>query len=339
MKKIKVVIIDDSLMTRKILIKELSKNPDIVIVGEAPNPIIGRDKIVHLKPDVIILDIEMPKMDGLTFLKKLMKYYPMPVIVLSSLAKAGGDVALKAIEYGALEVVKKPGSTYSLKDMSDQLADKIRGIVGIKFLNRGKQLTEEGKILKFHGVTDKIIVIGASTGGTKALKEVLCKLPANMPPILVVQHMPENFTNAFANRLNTLSKLNIKEASNGDKLEKGKVLIAPGNKHMEIKNFAGSFSVEIKNGPLVYHQRPAVEVLFQSVAKNIGKKVVGVILTGMGKDGAKGLLELRKKGAYTIAQDKESSIVYGMPKEAIEIGAAIKIESLKNISQAIIDAL
>lgn len=339
MEKITVLIIDDSLMTRKILIKELNSFRDINVVGEAPDPIIGRDKIVHLKPDVVILDIEMPKMDGLTFLSKLMKYYPMPVIILSSLAKEGGDVALKAIELGALEVVKKPSSSYSLAEMSEQLADKIRAVSGVKFYNKHKKSKVDNSILTFNGFTDKIIAIGASTGGTKALKEVLIKLPKNMPPILIVQHMPENFTRHFADRMNELCQVKVKEAEDGDKLEKGLVLIAPGNKHMVVKNRMGIFSVEVKDGPMVFHQRPSVEVLFLSIAENIGKKAVGVILTGMGKDGAKALLEMRKKGAYTIAQDKESSIVFGMPKEAIEIGAAIQIESLDNMSQAIINAL
>ena len=342
---IKVLIIDDSAMVRKIFTQELAKDPEIVVVGSAPDPFIGRDKIVELKPDVLILDIEMPRMDGLTFLEKLMTHQPRPVIIVSSLAKKGCDVALRALELGAAEVMSKPGESYSVGDMSEQLAEKIKAVAKIKplrllsnvnFSTPSRNIQKSNAMIK---TTNKIIAIGASTGGTEALKEVLTALPGNMPPIVIVQHMPQYFTKSFADRLNTLCSLEVKEAENGDLATPGKVLIAPGNKHMVLKRSGASYYVEIKDGPLVHHQRPAVEVLFQSVAKYAGSNSIGVILTGMGKDGAKGLLEMRNNGAYTIAQDEASCIVFGMPKEAIAMGGVMKIESLKKIPQVLVNLL
>lgn len=342
-KKIKVLIVDDSAMVRKILTQELSNEPDIEVVGTAPDPYIGRDKIVQLKPDVLILDIEMPRMDGLTFLGKLMKHYPMPVIIVSSLAKEGSQVALKALELGALEVMAKPGAAYSIKDMSEQLSEKIRAVSQIRqfktlSMSVEKKLLVPGNNKAMLKTTNKIIAIGASTGGTEAIKEVLTKLPAEMPPILIVQHMPQYFTKAFAERLNSICELEVKEAEDREPATPGKVLIAPGNKHMVLKRSGANYYVEIKDGPLVFHQRPSVEVLFISVARYAGANAVGVILTGMGKDGAKGLLEMKNAGAYTIAQDEKSCIVFGMPKEAIALGAASKTISLDKISQALVEA-
>ena len=342
---IKVLIIDDSAMVRKIFTQELAKDPEIIVVGSAPDPFIGRDKIVELNPDVLILDVEMPRMDGLTFLEKLMKYQPMPVIIVSSLAKKGCDVALRALELGAAEVMSKPGESYSVGDMSEQLAEKIKAVAKIKplrllsnvnFSTPSQNIQKSNEMIK---TTNKIIAIGASTGGTEALKEVLTALPGNMPPIVIVQHMPQHFTKSFADRLNTLCSLEVKEAENGDLATPGKVLIAPGNKHMVLKRSGASYYVEIKDGPLIHHQRPAVEILFQSVAKYAGSNSIGVILTGMGKDGAKGLLDMRNNGAYTIAQDEASCIVFGMPKEAIALGGVIKIESLKKIPQVLVNLL
>jgi len=338
---IKVLIVDDSAMVRKILSQELNNSPDIEVVGTAPDPYIGRDLIVQLKPDVLILDIEMPRMDGLTFLEKLMTHHPMPVIIVSSLAKKGGDVALKALELGAAEVLSKPGEAYSIGDMSEQLIEKIKAVAGLKpqKLNFSQQAVKRIANSALIKTTNKIIAIGASTGGTEALKEVLIALPANMPPILIVQHMPQHFTKAFADRLNSLCVLDIKEAEDRDLATPGKVLIAPGNKHMVLKRSGASYYVEIKDGPLVFHQRPSVEVLFQSVAKYAGSNAIGVILTGMGKDGAKGLLQMREAGAYTIAQNEASCIVFGMPKEAIQMGAAMKVESLSSIPVHLVDIL
>lgn len=343
-KKIKVLIVDDSAMVRKVLTKELSKDPEIEVVGTAPDPYIGRDKIVYLQPDVLILDIEMPKMDGLTFLEKLMRYYPMPVIIVSSLAKEGCEVALRGMELGAVEVMAKPGAAYTVQDLSEQLIEKVKAAAEIKkferlLLNRESSIITTANKKPFLKTTDKIVAIGASTGGTEAIKEVLTGLPTEIPPILVVQHMPEHFTRAFAERLNTLCKFEVKEAADGELASPDKVLIAPGNRHMVLKRSGARYYVEIKNGPLVYHQRPSVEVLFTSVAQVAGPNAIGVIMTGMGKDGATGLLEMKKAGACTIAQDEESSVVYGMPKEAVTIGAAVKIVSLQDISSTIMNNL
>lgn len=340
---IKVLIIDDSAMIRKVFEKELSKDPEIEVVGTAPDPFVGRDKIVYLKPDVITLDIEMPRMDGLTFLGKLMKYYPMPVVVVSSLAKRGGDVALKAMELGAVEVLSKPGTAYSVGDMSEQLIEKVKAASKVKVLKKISDTCTEpscNSVLEASiGVktTNKIIAIGASTGGTEAIREVITKLPSNSPPVVIVQHMPQNFTKAFADRMNQLCQVEVKEATNGEYLAKGKVLIAPGNQHMEIRRSGVNYYVTLFDGPMVFHQRPAVEILFNSVAKYAGQNAVGAILTGMGKDGAQGLLAMRNAGANTIAQDEKSCIVFGMPKEAIDIGAAQVIKPLNQITQTILD--
>ncbi|MBP7211359.1 chemotaxis response regulator protein-glutamate methylesterase [bacterium] len=341
---IKVLIIDDSAMIRKVFEQELSKDPEIEVVGTAPDPFVGRDKIVYLKPDVITLDIEMPRMDGLTFLEKLMKYYPIPVVIVSSLAKNGGDVALKAIELGAVEVVSKPGSAYSVGDMSEQLIDKVKAASKVKVFKRiaaNQNSSAENKAIIAASMkvktTNKIIAIGASTGGTESLKDVITKFPANCPPIVIVQHMPANFTKAFADRLNQISDIDVKEATDGEFLSIGKALIAPGNKHMEIRRSGINYYVSLMDGPMMFHQRPAVEILFNSVAKYAGTNAVGAILTGMGKDGAQGLLNMRNAGANTIAQDEKSCIVFGMPKEAIALGAAQVVKPLDEITQTILD--
>lgn len=341
---IKVLIIDDSAMIRKVFEQELSKDPEIEVVGTAPDPIVGRDKIVYLKPDVITLDIEMPRMDGLTFLGKLMQHYPIPVVVVSSLAKKGGDVALKAMELGAVEVLSKPGSAYSVGDMSEQLIEKVKAASKVKVYKRTEQpqvLTREqtSPMVASMAVktTNKIIAIGASTGGTEALKEVISRLPANAPPVVIVQHMPQNFTKAFADRLNSICQVQVKEAVDGEYLATGKVLIAPGNQHMEIRRSGINYYVTLFDGPMMFHQRPAVEILFNSVAKYAGQNAVGAILTGMGKDGAQGLLNMRQAGANTVAQDEKTSIVFGMPKEAIDIGAAQVVKPLQSIAQTLLD--
>ena len=333
-------------MVRKILTTELAKDKDIEIMGAVPDPYIARDRIVQEKPDVLLLDVEMPRMDGVTFLQKLMKYYPVRVIIVSSLAEAGSEVAMKAIEYGALEVMCKPGSMYSVGDMSEQLIYKIKAVASVpeyklKIMSetaasRIKQTPVSSSMIK---TTNKIIAIGASTGGTEALREVLERLPANIPPVVIVQHMPQYFTKAFAERLDKSCQIKVKEADDMEILAPGKALIAPGNIHMQIVRSGAVYYAKLYDGPLVFHQRPAVENLFLSVAKVAGKNSVGVILTGMGKDGAGGLLEMKKEGAYTIAQDEQSCVVFGMPKEAIDIGAVIKVSPLRNIAEVIIEAV
>ncbi|TYQ16671.1 UNVERIFIED_CONTAM: two-component system chemotaxis response regulator CheB [Acetivibrio alkalicellulosi] len=338
---IKVLIVDDSAMVRKILTQELSKDRSIEVVGTAPDPYIARDKIVQLRPDVLILDVEMPKMDGITFLAKIMKHYPMPVIIVSSLGEKGGETAMKAFEVGAVDVLAKPGSSYSVKDMSEQLIDKIRSAAMVKRFGISKNKNTSVKISTKSMIktTNKIIAIGASTGGTEAIKDVLIKFPSEMPPILIVQHMPQNFTKSFAQRLDGLCNIEVKEAEHMERVSPGKALLAPGNKHMVLKRSGAVYYVEVKDGPLVYHQRPSVEVLFSSVARYAGNNAIGVILTGMGKDGAKGLLEMKNSGAYTVGQDEKSCVVYGMPREAAEIGAIHISASLEKIPQIIMDSI
>ncbi|MDY7035335.1 MAG: chemotaxis response regulator protein-glutamate methylesterase [Thermodesulfobacteriota bacterium] len=335
--RIKVLIVDDSAVVRKVFRKELSLAKDIEVVGSAPDPFVARDKIVKLKPDVVTLDIEMPRMDGLTFLKKLMRYFPLPVIIVSSLTKKGGALAMEAMSLGALEVISKPSSAYSVGEMSVQLIDKIRAVARIKVEPAGEWKTHKTIRAKVSSMaltktTNKVIAIGASTGGTEALKVVLTGMPPNAPGILVVQHMPANFTTSFAERLHELSAIRVKEAKDGDSLVNGIALIAPGNYHMLLKRSGARYYVQVKNGPMVHHQRPSVDVLFHSVANYAGSNAVGAILTGMGSDGALGLLKMKEVGARTVAQDEKSCIVFGMPKEAIKLGAAERVVPLEKIS-------
>ena len=338
-KQIKVLVVDDSAIVRKVFSEELSKERGIVVVGTAPDPYIARDKIVRLKPDVVTLDIEMPRMDGITFLKKLMRYYPIPVIIVSSLTSKGSQLALEALSIGALEVISKPSVSYSVGDMSVQLADKIRAVANVSFDKRKPVIPTDApkKVLvsskALSETTNKIIAIGASTGGTEALKVVLTSMPANAPGILVVQHMPAKFTTSFAERLNGLCEMTVQEAQDGDTISNGKILIAPGNYHMLLKRSGARYYVAVKQGPLVHHQRPSADVLFDSVADYAGANAVGIILTGMGADGAKGLLKMKENGAKTIAQDEKSCVVFGMPKEAIKLGAADEVLPLTDIAE------
>lgn len=340
LKKIRVLIVDDSAIVRKIFSEELSKFPDIEIVGTAPDPFVARDKIVRLKPDVITLDIEMPRMDGLTFLKKLMRHYPLPVIIVSSLTPKGGRLTLEAMDIGAVEVIGKPGGSYTIGDMSAQLAEKIRAVSRVKVirepLDEGSASERSEPIKALAKTSNKLIAIGASTGGTEALKTVLIRMPPNSPGILVVQHMPAKFTTAFAERLNGLSQITVKEALNDDFVSSGTALIAPGNYHMILRRSGARYYVEVKNGPMVHHQRPSVDILFKSTAQYAGPNSIGVILTGMGADGAEGLLEMKRSGAKTIAQDERSCVVFGMPKEAIKLGAADKVVPLAQVAEEIV---
>jgi len=344
-KKIKVLVVDDSAVVRKIFKEELSKEKDIEVVGTAPDPYVARDKIVKFKPDVITLDIEMPRMDGLTFLKKLMKYYPLPVIIVSSLTEKGSQLALEALSLGAVEVMCKPGSSYSVGEMSVQLADKIRAAASINLKDRFRQeevqKSPEAKIKTYSlaDTTNKIIAIGASTGGTEAIREILVEMPPNSPGIVIVQHMPAKFTASFAKRLNELCQIQVDEGQDGESVVNGKALIAPGNYHMVLRRSGARYYVQIKDGPLVHHQRPSVDVLFHSVAEYAGKNSIGIILTGMGADGAKGLLKMRQAGAHTIAQDEKSCVVFGMPKEAIKCGAAEKVVPLKDIARTALELI
>ncbi len=331
---IKVVLVDDSAIVRKVFSTELGKYPDIKIVGTAPDPYVARDKIIRLKPDVLVLDVEMPRMDGITFLRKLMRHYPLPVIICSSLTPKGGKLALEAIDAGALEVMCKPSSSFAVDDMSEALAQKIRAVSTAKLRAKQKAESVMRKPVYSSSLTDttnKIIAIGASTGGTKAIEAVISRFPRNAPGTVIVQHMPEKFTASFAERLNSLSEIEVREAQNGDSVIPGVALVAPGNYHMLLRRSGARYYVEVKTGPMIHHQRPSVEALFKSVARTAGNNALGAILTGMGQDGAEGLLKMKEAGAYTIAQDQESCIVYGMPKEAARLGAASQVAPLQAI--------
>jgi two-component system chemotaxis response regulator CheB len=345
MKQIKVLIVDDSAIVRKIFSQELSKHADISVIGVAPDPYVARDKIVNLKPDVITLDIEMPRMDGLSFLRKLMKFHPVPTIIVSSLTQGNSEMVLEAMEYGAVEVLAKPGGSYAVGDMSAQLVEKIRAAANVRMCITPPSASPAVKkpdaevSLALKRSTHKVVAMGASTGGTEAIKSVLMEMPLGSPGIVIVQHMPPRFTTAFANRLNSLCQVEVREAKDGDAVLPGTALIAPGNYHMLLKRVGGTYYVEVKTGPLVFHQRPSVDVLFLSVARYAGANAVGVIMTGMGRDGAAGLLEMKKAGAYTLAQDEASCVVFGMPKEAIRLGGADKVVPLSDIPRSLMNYL
>jgi len=335
---VRVLVVDDSAIVRKILSQELGRRSGIEIVGTAPDPYIARDKIVALNPDVLTLDVEMPRMDGITFLRKLMKHRPMPVIVLSSLTPQGGKTAMEALEAGAVEVMCKPGGSYSVGDVCNVLVDKIKAASRAR-LNHKQAApgpVRPAARLSMAETTNKIFAIGASTGGVQALTCVLSSLPGNAPGTVVVQHMPAHFTTSFAQRLNGECAVTVKEAQDGDHVVSGRVLIAPGGLHMLLQRSGANYFVSLRDGPAVCRQKPSVEVLFKSVARYAGANAVGAILTGMGDDGATGLLEMRQAGAHTVAQDEQSCVVFGMPKEAIARGAAEKIVPLNRIAETLI---
>ncbi|MDY6903079.1 MAG: chemotaxis response regulator protein-glutamate methylesterase [Thermodesulfobacteriota bacterium] len=343
---IKVLIIDDSAIVRKVFSQELSREQGIEVVGTAPDPYIARDKILSLKPDVITLDIEMPRMDGITFLKKVMRYHPLPVIIVSSLTPKGGKLAMEALSLGAMDVIPKPSAAYSVGDLSVQLTDRIRSLAHAdvaKKVEQAKTYQKKAKpavaIRALAETTNKIIAIGASTGGTEAIAEVLRTMPGNAPGTLIVQHMPANFTASFAERLNKLSEMDVSEARDGDSIVNGRALLSPGGLHMVLRRSGARYFVQVKNGPLVKHQRPSVDVLLKSVARYAGANAVGIVLTGMGGDGADGLLDMKNAGAHTIAQDEKSAVVYGMPKECVDKGAAQHVVSLKNITHTALNLI
>lgn len=350
---IRVFVVDDSAIVRKKLTEDLNKYPDIQVVGSAIDPYLARDKIVRLNPDVITLDVEMPRMDGITFLKKIMRFFPKPVIIISSLTKQGSELALAALEAGAVDVMSKPGGSYSVGDLTMQLARVIRAAAKANIKNKkvyefhkqpnpsqnNKSLTSRKREESLKHSSDNIIAIGASTGGTEAIKQVLLGLPADSPGIIIVQHMPPKFTTSFAERLNSLVPLEVKEAEDGDRVLMGRVLIAPGNFHMILKKSGADHYVQVKHGPMVHHHRPSVDVMFHSVAEIAAHHTVGVLLTGMGADGALGMKSMHDNGAHTIIQNEESSVVYGMPKEAHKLGAVDRIVHINDISKAILDGI
>ncbi len=338
--KTRVLIVDDSAVVRSVFAKELGRDPEIEVVGTAPDPFVARDMIVHLRPDVITLDIEMPRMDGLTFLRKLMHHYPLPVVVVSSLTAASSRLALEALAAGAVEVMCKPSAAYSVGDMMASLQDKIKAAACVDIKGRLRRAAlaapDVAPLRSLARTTHQIIAIGASTGGTIAIEQILRRMPPDAPGIVITQHMPELFTRSFAERLDGLCRIQVKEAADGDSVVPGTALIAPGNYHLLLQRSGARYVVSVKSGPLVNRHRPSVEVMFSSVARTAGRNAVGAILTGMGGDGAKGLLEMRQAGAATLAQDEASCVVFGMPKVAIETGAAEQVVPLDRVAETLL---
>ena len=348
-KKIKVLIVDDSAVVRQTLQDILSSDGQIEVMGTASDPLAAAERMKDEIPDVITLDVEMPRMDGITFLQKLMTQHPIPVVICSSLTERGADTTLKALEYGAVEIVAKPkmGVKQFLEESRVRLCDAVKAAARAKprrlneFRRVDPKLTADAVIAKpktaaMIETTEKVVVVGASTGGTEALSVFLESLPPDGPPIAIVQHMPEHFTAAFARRLNGICRISVKEAENNDTLIGGRALIAPGNHHMLLKRSGARYFVEIKEGPLVCRHRPSVDVLFRSAARYAGKNCVGVIMTGMGDDGARGMAEMKEAGAFNIAQDEKSCVVFGMPNEAIKKGAVDRVVSLDKIASEVL---
>jgi len=347
-RKIRVLVVDDSAVVRQTLSDVLQSDPAIEVIATAGDPFVAADRIAEQIPDVITLDIEMPRMDGLTFLKKLMSQHPIPVVICSSLAEEGAQSTIKALEYGAVDIVTKPrlGTRQFLEDSRVALCDAVKAAAAARVRALTPSHTVEPKLTAdailspaTHAMaetTEKVVVIGASTGGTEALKTVLESLPADTPGIVIVQHMPELFTRAFANRLDGLCNITVKEAETNDTVIRGRALIAPGNHHLLLKRSGARYFVEVKDGPLVCRHRPSVDVLFRSAARYAGQNAVGIILTGMGDDGARGLLEMKQAGARTIAQDEATCIVFGMPKEAIKLNGVDKVLPLSSVAGALL---
>jgi two-component system chemotaxis response regulator CheB len=349
---IKVLIVDDSALMRALLTEIIGGAPDLDVVGSAPDPIAAREMIKSLNPDVLTLDVEMPRMDGIEFLERLMRLRPMPVVMISALTERGSEVTLKALEIGAVDFVAKPKaeSVSLLHAYADDIRDKIRAAAGALLHKRPAASTAtvtpktapsaaQSSGLSARVLQEKIIAIGASTGGTEAIKEVLTALPAEVPGIVMAQHMPETFTASFARRLDSLSQLTVVEAQGGERIQPGHAYLAPGHSHLLVKRVGGAFVTELSQSEPVNRHRPAVDVLFRSVAECAKQNAIGVILTGMGKDGAQGMLEMRKAGAWNIGQDQASCVVYGMPREAAQIGAVEEVAPLGEVAARILAKL
>ncbi len=340
---IRVLVVDDSAVVRSVLTEELSKAPDVEVVAAATDPYVARDKIVALRPDVLTLDIEMPRMDGLTFLEKLMRHHPMPVVVVSSVSPAGSEAAVRALELGAVDVVSKPGSAFTVGDICARLRESIRTAARAHIRHHETPARMDDPparaMPQVVRTTHSVLAIGASTGGTTAIREVLAQLPRTTPGTVVVQHMPEHFTAAFAKRLNEQCAMEVREARDGDAIVPGLALIAPGNRHMVVRRSGARYQVGLRDSPPVHYQRPSVDVLFHSAAHHCGRNCLAVILTGMGADGAAGMLALREAGARTIGQDEKSCVVYGMPRAAAEAGAVEQVAPLHEIPRRIIETL
>jgi len=381
-RKIRVLVVDDSATVRRMVTDALQSDPEIEVVGTALDPYIAKDKIIALKPDVLTLDLEMPRMDGLTFLKILMERHPLPVVIMSSLTQPGSVKALEALQEGAVDVLGKPGTSYSIGDLGPQLVAKVKAAAQARVRRpsgrapsvttpaipepaavppspapvvpgaagsppppapprrtvMARPLVKPPVIAGPPPGSRKLILIGASTGGTEAIREVLERLPGNLPPIAIVQHIPAMFSRAFAERLNSLCAMEVREAQDGDELRPGLALVAPGNFHLFVQRQGARYIARVTTGPMVWHQRPAVDLLFKSAAECAGDHAVAALLTGMGKDGAEGLLQLRQKGARTFAQSEESCVVYGMPRAAFELGAAERMVALDRMHEALLAA-
>ncbi|CAH1042557.1 protein-glutamate methylesterase/protein-glutamine glutaminase [Halomonas sp. TD01] len=332
--KIKVLCVDDSALIRDLLTEIINSQPDMEVVAVAPDPIAARDLIKQHNPDVLTLDVEMPRMDGLDFLERLMRLRPMPVLMVSSLTQSGSEITLRALELGALDFVAKPslGIRSGMMEYATEITDKIRAAARSRPRQARHKNAPPPTQLKAPMVSsEKLIIIGASTGGTEAIRSVLEPLPANAPAILITQHMPGGFTRSFAERLDRLCRISVKEATDGERVLPGHAYIAPGDQHLELVRSGANYVVRLNDGPPVNRHRPSVDVLFHSASKHAGKNAIGVILTGMGKDGAAGLLEMREAGAATIAQNEESCVVFGMPREAIAVGGAVEVVALDDI--------
>jgi len=340
MSKIRVLIVDDSAVIRKLLEKFLSASPDIEVVGTAADPYIARDKLVQLKPDVMTLDVEMPRMDGISFLEKVMQHMPTRTIIFSSLAKTGSETYFRALEAGAIEIMEKPSIDVSLsmETLAAEIIEKVKSVskarirTGLKVAGSTQTPAPKASSSALAKTTHQLIAVASSTGGTEALKVFLAGMPANIPGTLVVQHMPPGFTKSFANNLNKMFPFEVKEAQEGDKVVPGRVLIAPGNYHMELYRNGAYYHVKLHQEAPLHSVRPAADYMMKSVAKFVGKNACGVVLTGMGKDGAEGLLEMKKAGAYTVAQNEETCVVYGMPQAAVNLGAADRVLPLDKIA-------
>ncbi|WP_429326714.1 protein-glutamate methylesterase/protein-glutamine glutaminase [Paraburkholderia sp. GAS348] len=352
--KIKVLCVDDSALIRSLMTEIINGQPDMTVVATAPDPLVARDLIKQHNPDVLTLDVEMPRMDGLDFLEKLMRLRPMPVVMVSSLTERGNEITLRALELGAVDFVTKPkvGIRDGMLEYSEKLADKIRAAARARV--RQAAPVQPAAAHAAHAPaaaaaaplfnnpllsTEKLIIVGASTGGTEAIREVLVPLPPDAPAVLIAQHMPPGFTKSFAQRLNGLCRITVKEAEHGERVLPGHAYIAPGHAHLLLARSGANYIAHLSDEPPVNRHRPSVDVLFRSAAQHAGKNAVGVILTGMGRDGAAGLLEMKKAGAYTLAQDEASCIVFGMPREAIALGAADEIASLPEMSRRVMARL
>jgi len=351
--KIKVLVVDDSALIRNVMKEIIDREKDMMCVGAAPDPIVAREMIKSLNPDVLTLDVEMPKMDGLDFLERLMRLRPMPVVMVSTLTERGSDITFRALELGAVDFVSKPKMDIArgMEEYAAEITDKIRAAAQSHVRARKnvapmvvqEKLTADAILPSSapgrFASTEKLIIIGASTGGTEAIKEVLTRLPADVPGILVTQHMPENFTKSFADRLNSLCKISVKEAEHNERILPGHAYIAPGHSHLLLKRSGANYMTELSQGPPVNRHRPSVDVLFRSAANVAGANAMGIILTGMGKDGAQGLLEMKRAGSFTIAQDEASCVVFGMPREAIALGGANEILPLQNVARRTLEYL